>query len=119
MNKNLFRLAGTILTFEALYIIVLSFPSIAKTLNPEPIYMIGAGLVVIAVLSMLISGIGSLLLKRWAVVTLWISLILSFVASVFIGHSYPAFVSGGFLSWIVDLIIAVFLAIELKKSKMM
>lgn len=117
MNKNLFRLAGTILMFEALYIIVLSFPLIVRSLSPEPIYMIGAGLVVIGVLLMLISGIGASMVKRWAVITLWVSLILSFVVSVFIGHSYPAFVSGGFLGWMFDLIIAIFLTIEWKKSK--
>jgi hypothetical protein len=119
MNKNLFRLAGAILTFEAVYIIVLFFPLIVRSLSPEPIYMIGAGLVVIGVLLMLVSGIGSLLAKKWAVITLWVSLILSFVVSFFIGHSYPSFVSGGFLSWVFDLIIAIFLTIEWKKSKTM
>lgn len=119
MNKNLFRLAGTILTFEALYVIILFFPSIAQTLPPETIAMVMTGIVVIGVILMLIAGIGAIFVKRWSAVTLWVALILSFVVSVVIGHSYPSFVSGGFLSWMIDLIIAIFLTIELKKSNIM
>ena len=118
MNKNLFRLGGSILTLQALYIIIFFSSLIARSLCPEPIAMVGAGLVVIGVRLLLVSAIGALLVKKWAVPTLWISLILSFVVSVFIGHSYPAFISGGFLSWVSVLIIVIFFTIEWKKSKL-
>lgn len=117
MNKNLFRLSGAILTFEAIYIAVIFFPLIFKTLIPEPIYMVATGAVVLGVLLLFISGIGGLLVKKWAAITLWIALVLSFLVSVIIGHSYPAFVSGGFMSWVVDFFIAVFLTIERRQSK--
>lgn len=110
-------MAGTILTFEALYIIALIFPRLLFSFGFESIYAIYAGLAVVGILFMLVSGIGALLIKRWSVVTLWISLILSFAVSTLIGHSYPAFISGGFLSWVIDLIIAIFLTIEWKKAR--
>jgi len=70
MNENLFHLSGAIITFQALYIIIFFFPLIAGSLNPEMIAMVAAGLVVIGVLLLLISGIGSLLIKKWSVITL-------------------------------------------------
>jgi hypothetical protein len=118
MDKDLSRLCGVILSFEALYIIFYIFPLIVRSFNSEGMALVVVGVVVIAVLLLLLSGIGLLLEKRWSVVILWISLALSFAVSVFVGHSYPSFYSGNFQPWFIDLIIAIFLSIELKKSKM-
>ena len=117
MNKSLFRLAGTIIAFEALYIIFYFFPLIASNLTNNATVLMEVGLLVLGVILLLISGVGFLFAKKWAVTTLWISLALSFVVSVVMGHSFPAFISGGFLSWVTDLIIAVYLTVELKVQK--
>ena len=117
MNKNLSRLCGTILFLEALYIIVYYFPLIIKSIIPETMAFILAGSVVVSVLLLLISGISLLFLKKWSVIILWISLGLSFVVSVFVGHSYPSFIMGDFQIWVIDLVIAIFLSIESRKVK--
>jgi hypothetical protein len=70
-------------------------------------------------LLLLISGIGLLFIKRWAVMTLWVSLLFSFILSTVIGHSWPAYTYGNFQIWFVDLILAIFLSIEWKKSKVL
>lgn len=122
MNKNTFRLLGTILGFEALYIIFAYAPLISRIFSSAS----GSSLAIFAVilfvtstLLLLVSGFALFFEKKWSLITIWLSLLLSLSLSTGIGHSWPSFVTGGFMLWAIDLIIAIFISIEYKNNKLL
>lgn len=122
MNKTFSRLCATILTFQALYIIVFFFPMIPRLIastESNGMAITGVTSIVIAVILLLIAGLGLFWLKRWTMALLWASLLVACILSVVIGHSLPSYVYGGFDAWVIDLIIAIFLTLEWKKTRVL
>ena len=123
MNKNLFRMAGTVFCIEALYILYTYF-QVYKMLfvgAGSISMMVGGNIYVLICLALfLVSTVGVLIIKRWSLVTLWITLVVTFVFSIVLGHSWPAlFIYGNVQVWFIDLIIAIFLSLEWKKDKVL
>lgn len=119
MNKHLVRLCGTVLAFEALFMAYFYFPLIGNSITRSSEVGVAAlmlCLFVIAVALLFISGTALLSLKKWGVVTFWFALLVSFAYSVLIGNSSPAFVLGGFQVWIIDLILAIYLTLDLRSE---
>ncbi len=107
MNKNLFRLCASILLLESVYLILVFKSSLLQAWSIT---------LTLLLLLMIISSIGLWMRKKWSVVVLYIALLISFIVSL-MSHRMPALVSGlGDISWFVNLILAIFLTLELKKK---
>lgn len=139
MNKNLFRLGASLILFNAIYSLYL-FKNILNVLDLQSTGMIlnFVGDIVFFLL-LVATGIGLWKLKKWALVTLWVVVVFTFISSVFnifilnsrgmIGSYGNNMFTGIFLSsWssiiisilssvFTYLIIAIFISLEFKQSK--
>lgn len=141
MNKNLFRLCALIILFNVFYYLY-ELRNLVYTIdlqNPTSI-LISLGSIVF-VLLMICTGIGLWKMKKWALITLWIIIVFSFLSSIFrifvlssnnmispnagnvfsvmnlFSTNWISLIVGIVNSLFIYLVMAIFIALEFKQSK--